>query len=287
MRTIHSATSSDKNKPYAPQASQMADCFVTDSSKKTLFSGLKPIQISHSEQEESSDKQHDFLNSVLTPEQLLQHQLGKADQRNTHAYIKMDSQLVAVLHTDGSVSCHDHLHLEGVNHNEHIEFLQQHYGTKASIEYFEAGKGPCHAEAYHALYQRDYRQDANDQYKKDARARFETLQAQMQAHKAQQAWENTPQTQMLSLEDQSICSWDQEGAISINYNSLQQQAEACSYQQDYTREIYRQLRDSQSPEQALEVLQQHFADEAKLTILAQGETLTRRDALYYSEQIAG
>ncbi len=289
MQSIQS-TSVPVSKPYIPTATKVGgNQFKIDDYLPMELTGAKLTTLSLVDKNKIGDEL--ALNLPrLNPEQVLEDRLAKADQHDTSAIIKMSGEVVGYMQTDGSATTRNNLKMEGDDNASRIDYLKQHYGNKISIEEFAPGKGPTHAEAYEAFSGLDYKEQTYIQHQQMHQdillAKQTTARIQQQQKEQREAWESVPQTNLLTQDGLTISGWDKDGGISINHNNLMQLSEQAGYDLAQTRDIYRQLRDSSSPEAAIAALQEHFSGEAELKPLAEGEMMTRKQVMHYSpEQI--
>lgn len=289
MNSVQSTTSAS---PYIPTATKVGtnqSQFKVNDAMPIELSGAKLIEPTSKQYKEIMERIGGFkgikaLSPPLNIEQLLQDRLSQANHQDTQAIIRMGGKVVGYMQTNGYATTTNSLKMEGSDNASRIQFLKQHYSNKISIEEFPPGEGPTHAEAYEAFSGRNYRQEMYNQYQTAVRDRFEVQQARL---KAQQRWEsiqNEPQVQKLTLEGLNITGWDQAGNININHRNLIQLSKQAGFDLSQTQDIYRQLRDSVSPEAATAALAQHFAAEPELANIPEGETLTRKQLMHSSPE---
>lgn len=287
---MNSIQAAPMTKPYIPTATKTGENqFKIDDPIPMELTGLKLTKISSETLGQGLQLNASIADLPrLTPEQVLKDNLAKADQRDTSAIIRMGGKVVGYMQTNGYATTNNGLRMEGDDNTARIRSLKEHYGDKISIEEFESGKGPTHAETYEAFSGRDYIDQVYSQHQQMqqdillAKQTSARIQQQQQAQK--ETWENTPQQTLLTQDGQNIGGWDKDGKISINHNNLLKLSEDAGYDLAQTRDIYRQLRDSGSPEAAAEALQQHFPTSPELKELPEGERLTRREVMHYSQE---
>ncbi|WP_028299774.1 hypothetical protein [Oceanospirillum beijerinckii] len=289
MNSVQSTISAS---PYIPTATKVGTSRLKVNDAMPLeLSGAKLIEPTSKQYKEIMERTGGLkgikaLSPPLNIEQLLQDRLSQANHQDTQAIIRMGGKVVGYMQTNGYATTSNSLKMEGSDNASRIQFLKQHYGNKISIEEFPPGEGPTHAEVYEAFSGRNYRQEMYSQYQSAVRDRFEVQQAQLRAQQQWEAIQNEPQVQKLTLEGLNITGWDQAGNININHRNLIQLSKQAGFDLPQTREIYRQLRDSESPDAATAALAKHFSSEPELAIIPDSDTLTRKQLMYSSpEQI--